>query len=164
MMRFVDRDGLAVIDLPNSLATRMRMLACRSQTRETGGILIGRYDDAHHTALVHSVTGPPRDSVRAPTTFRRGVYGLDALLSHSWKRGLYYLGEWHYHPEPTPRASWTDELQMAQFARAPAMHCPEPILLIVGLPECGGAIVGHVFRVGLVELNLAPSAEQASTQ
>jgi hypothetical protein len=156
-MRFVDQNGNVLIELPDPLAARMRALAHAKFPNETGGIVIGHYDDVHRSALVRCVTGPPRDSVNAPFSFHRGIRGLDALLARAWLRGLYYLGEWHFHPEARPRASWIDKLQIAEFARTAMMRCPEPVLFIVGLPDCGGHVAGYVYQGRLLRLKTLPS-------
>jgi hypothetical protein len=168
-MRFLDRHGSTLIDLPDSHATRMRSLARKAYPNETGGILIGHYDEQHRTALVRCLTGAPRDSISGPFEFRRGVRGLESLLTRAWRRGLYYLGEWHFHREVVPSASWPDQLQMSEFARVKSMQCPEPLLLIVGLPDAGGNLAAYIYKGELVRLNLAPphvdivSAGSAST-
>jgi len=157
MMRFIDQNRSTLIELPGLLAARMHAFTRRAHPHETGGIVIGRYDNAHRTALVQCVTGPPRDSVSGPSTFRRGIRGLDAVLARAWLRGLYYLGEWHFHPEANPNASWIDEFQMAEFARTATMRCPEPVLLIAGLPDFGGHVAGYVYRRRrLISLQVSP--------
>jgi|GEM_PF-1338360 len=156
-MQFVDRNGTPLIALPDTVAARMRTLAGKAYPNETGGILIGRYDDAHQVALVHCASDAPRDSVASPTTFRRGVRGLNALLKRVWRRGFYYLGEWHFHPERFPNASPPDDTQMQAFAEAPQLRCPEPILLIVGLPEYRN-VAAYRYARNLSRLRLAPPA------
>ena len=49
-----------------------------------------------------------------------------------WEQGLYYLGEWHYHPKASPLPSSTDVNQMFRFANSSDLKCPEPILVIFG--------------------------------
>jgi len=156
VIHFLDQHGNTLIALPDQLASRMRALARKAYPNETGGIIVGRYDDAHRTALVRKIEGPSSDSVSGPSTFQRGICGIDTLLTRLWLRKVYYLGEWHFHPEPYPKASWIDELQMAELARTTKLRCPEPVLFIVGLPDRGGHIAAYVFRDRLVELTIIP--------
>ena len=59
---------------------------CReSGDLETGGVLVGRYNEAHDTAIVTRVWGPPGDSVRRRTSFWRGTQGLQQQLDALWK-------------------------------------------------------------------------------
>ena len=73
---------------------------------ETGGILVGRYNENHDTAVVTRATGAPSDSTATRRGFRRGIRGLRAFLARLWREGHeYYLGEWHYHPHGPPEPS-----------------------------------------------------------
>ena len=55
---------------------------CReSGDLETGGVLVGRYNEAHDTAIVTRVWGPPEDSVRRRTSFWRGTQGCKSNLT-----------------------------------------------------------------------------------
>ena len=104
-------------------------------TRETGGVLIGAYTESHRTAVVSLVTGPPPDSRAGRSWFRRGVSGLYELLRRQWNlpTRAFYLGEWHYHPARVIEPSTSDLAQMATITSSITYHCPEPLLLIVGM-------------------------------
>lgn len=160
-MRFLDEAGICVVDLLESALDRMRALTRKVGRRETGGILIGCYDSAHRTALVSCITDAPRDSTSGPSAFQRGTQGLNALLARAWRRGLYYLGEWHSHPEINPKASSIDAMQMASFARTPDLRCPEPLLLVAGTGAVSGDIACYIYRANFMHLLLA--AEDRNT-
>src|SRR5579875_60575 len=100
--------------------------------KETGGILIGFYNEQRDAAIVKKITGPPSDSRSDRTWFNRGVKGLQQLLNKVWKERQYYLGEWHYHPNASPDPSFCDKAQMINIATSAQYHCPEPILIIIG--------------------------------
>ena len=127
-----------------------------SGTMETGGLLVGRYNETHDTALVTRVWGPPKDSVKRRTSFWRGIYGLQRRLDSLWRTQEYYLGEWHYHPGGTCKPSNTDITQMVRIAKSPQYNTPEPILIIVG----GSAwdVAAHVFPRFRSPLRLEASA------
>jgi integrative and conjugative element protein (TIGR02256 family) len=144
-MKFYDKGGVQRIDVAKGAIALMRRLAKDAIPNETGGILIGNYDETHRAAIVSHASGPPSDSIAGPWSFRRGMEGLDRILARAWKRGTFYIGEWHFHPEAWPRASPTDMMQMRTFASDAAMNCPEPVLLIVGLPAAGGRVAGYRF-------------------
>jgi integrative and conjugative element protein (TIGR02256 family) len=99
---------------------------------ETGGILVGSYNEAHDLAIVSDVSGPPPDSKRGPTWFFRGVRGLQTWIERLWKGKCYYLGEWHFHPGARPDPSGTDKSQIHDISRSAGYHCPEPLLVIIG--------------------------------
>lgn len=134
----------------------LQTLCASSGGKETGGILIGRYSDAHDCAVATEAMPPPKDSRRARTRFARGVFGLQERLNLTWKKfRSYYLGEWHFHPDASPAYSSDDEDQMMKIAADQAYHCPEPVLLILGGSEVHGwKLSVYVFRVGQAPVQL----------
>ncbi len=106
---------------------------CESGSVETGGLLIGKYNETHDTAIVTQVWGPPEDSVRKRTSFRRGTRGVQLQLNFLWRTTQeYYLGEWHYHPGGPAKPSKSDISQMVRIAKSLQYNTPEPLLIIVG--------------------------------
>ena len=103
----------------------------KNQT-ETGGIITGFYSSNLLEACITNFYHPPKDSKLGATSFVRGIYGLDKILHHEWKNGKYYLGDWHLHPYNTPMASCQDRKQLALNSEDKDLHCPEPIMIIVG--------------------------------
>ncbi len=99
---------------------------------ETGGILIGSYSEDSSTATIVEATARPTDSLAGRTTFQRGVRGLRSLLHARWKTGLYYVGEWHFHPGGTAEPSGDDLISMTNIAATPGYQCLEPVMIILG--------------------------------
>lgn len=127
------RDGRFGIVLPEEQQECIRRECETANGSETGGILVGTYNDAHDCAFVSEVFGPPEDSKGGRFTFFRGVKGLQGILRRIWKeQRRYYLGEWHFHPGGSPIPSGTDNDQMTSIAQDPLSKCPEPILVILG--------------------------------
>ncbi|MEQ3340641.1 Mov34/MPN/PAD-1 family protein [Clostridium butyricum] len=102
----------------------------KSYPNESGGILIGKYADSL-TAEIVTIVGPSKDSKSWKTRFTRGTKGTNKLLKEYWDQGLYYLGEWHFHPNGTPFPSDIDANTMKSIANNSNYNCPEPILIIV---------------------------------
>lgn len=100
--------------------------------KETGGILIGRYDADGWIAEIVSATSKPPGSRSGFYWFSRSNTGLSELLKTYWAEGLYYLGEWHLHPSGAPTPSDVDNQTMRNIALDPAYQCRQPILLIIG--------------------------------
>lgn len=69
---------------------------------ETGGIMMGSVDLIAKRIYVAGLLRAPIDSVATPVSFIRGTVGVETELS---RRGelvdsqLYYVGEWHSHPD-----------------------------------------------------------------
>lgn len=107
---------------------------------ETGGILIGRYDDEHRVASIQEIAGPPLDSLAGHSWFLRGIQHLTDLLRMRWERThrTYYLGEWHFHPTLDVLPSDTDIKAMTQISEDDEFRCPEPIMFLIGLATLDG--------------------------
>jgi integrative and conjugative element protein (TIGR02256 family) len=121
-----------VVLLPKAIEELLKH-AQLAKKLETGGIAMGRYSECHRYATVDHFTGPPADSQHGPTTFLRGVKGLQTLIAKLWRsERRYYLGEWHYHPGAAAEPSGTDLSQMLEVANDEKYACPEPLLFIIG--------------------------------
>ena len=156
---FLAPDASVAIELEDAPLDAMLVMCHHTGRLETGGILIGRYGQYRDRVIVSRVTGPPRDSRRFPASFIRGITGLARRLRGDWRDGLYYVGEWHFHPFYSPEPSPTDRRQIKAFAADPSLACPRPVLLIVGgNPQDRPHLWVGVFGTGgLVEL---PEIEQ----
>lgn len=133
-MLFRSDDARFTVVIPRP-CVRELLARCENAGRnETGGILAGSYSDDHECATVTAIGPAPTDSEWGTTWFRRGVRGVAQWLSALWRgtTRTYYVGEWHFHPFASPRASAEDVRQLRDIARDRVYRCPEPILLIVG--------------------------------
>ena len=70
------------------------------------------------------------------------------LLDSFWKKDQYYIGEWHFHPYSSPFPSATDLQTMHSLSEEEYLHCPEPILIIVGGKPSAWAYHVSVFASG----------------
>ncbi len=74
---------------------------------ETGGMLLGRIDDASRVIWITAATGPTADSERSEHYFRHGLAGVSGVIADrdAKSRGRErFVGMWHTHPfiEPVP--------------------------------------------------------------
>jgi proteasome lid subunit RPN8/RPN11 len=155
---FLAVDASVAVELEDQAIDAMLRACSMAGQSETGGILIGRYGEYRDRVIVSQATGPPRDSLRFPACFIRGVAGLAERLRVEWKGGKYYVGEWHFHPSHPPDPSGLDRRQISAFATDPSLNCPRPILLVVGgnPPDQTSIWAGVFGEGGLSEL---PEAE-----
>jgi integrative and conjugative element protein (TIGR02256 family) len=123
-------NGRYVVHLTEPVATTLQVLAVRAGRRETGGILIGHYQNGE--AWITEATPPPPDSKGGLWHFERGSEGLKAYLQEKWvaEPREYYLGEWHSHPSRQAHPSTTDHRQMQQILNDPDIDCALPILIV----------------------------------
>jgi integrative and conjugative element protein (TIGR02256 family) len=131
---YTSPDELFKLSIASKQIDEMLIHCIAAKERETGGILVGYYTPTRDCAIVTAISGPPNDSHASRTRFNRGTMGLHKWLTSLWNDPIrsYYLGEWHFHPFAAPTPSGDDCRQMADIAAAPAYHCPEPLLVILG--------------------------------
>ena len=111
----------------------MKYYAVLAGQIETGGIIIGKYNEGLDVATITLISGPPPDSKAGRTWFMRGTKGLKKLMDKCFKNaGTFYLGEWHFHPFASPTPSGQDIRQMKEISADLKYNCPEPIMMILG--------------------------------
>lgn len=129
----------------------LSIVASNRNDLETGGIIIGYYDDMCQNAVITEFTNPPEDSKAARFKFYRGIKGLKEILQQCWKEQKeYYLGEWHLHPGSSPTPSAADIAQMKKIAQNKNFNCKEPILMVLGEVGMSQAISLSIFKNGLI--------------
>src|ERR1017187_1816474 len=115
-MLYQSEDEKFSLKINSQLNKELLNYVATAGNNETGGILIGTYNESKNLASVKLITGPPSDSRQGRTWFERGLNGLQKILTNSWKIRQYYLGEWHFHPGGSPDPSHRDKNQMAEIA------------------------------------------------
>ena len=157
---FRSTDGRFRLVIADELVTKILEMCLASYPLETGGVLIGHYNETLDTAVATRATGPPPDSQRRRTAFYRGTQGLHELLRVLWSKKEYYLGEWHYHPGSSPEPSAADFKRLQEIAESDDANCPEPILLVVGANH---VVTAHVFPSRQEAFRLVPEHDQDSS-
>ncbi len=127
---FTTPSGNLCLVVPSAITDQIREETLNYHPHETGGILIGHYDDNQKVATVTNIFGPS-DSKRELYTFERGTRGIKGALKRSGKLN-HYLGEWHSHPNNSAFPSIVDICQMHQFALRKLYGIEVPILLVAG--------------------------------
>ncbi len=131
-LTFIAPDRSVAVDLLGSATKTMLRHCAQAGHRETGGVLVGRYSEFGDRVAIVKASGPPADSRCLPTSFVRGIRGLSARFQREWTSGLYYIGEWHFHPFASPVPSPRDRRQIGEFAANPELRCRTPILAVLG--------------------------------
>lgn len=101
---------------------------------ETGGMLLGSFDDATGIVYVDKVAGPPPDSYLAETYFQHGVEGVQKRVDAEMDRTGHatgFVGFWHTHPAGPALPSPTDEQGMASIV-SPDGSSRRALMMILG--------------------------------
>ncbi len=121
-----------IISFDESILIKIVERHLKKNQTETGGIITGYYSTNLLEVNITNFYDPPKDSKFGVASFVRGLYGLEKLLQDEWKDGKYYLGDWHLHPYNNPVASCQDRKQLTLNSEDKDLHCPEPIMVIIG--------------------------------
>jgi hypothetical protein len=112
--------GLLKVVVDEGVVDVMRRLRAEMLPNETGGIVVGYFDFNVGTLFIVSALPPPPDSHHSPTSFIRGVEGLEERLKDVAQRTaniVGYVGEWHSHPDGhSADPSGTDVVQLTALA------------------------------------------------
>jgi proteasome lid subunit RPN8/RPN11 len=119
-----------------ALEDKLTAMRARGLPNETGGILLGYFDQK--LKMVHLVDALPApvDSEAAPNGFTRGKQGLTEIREECLRRTAHivdYVGDWHSHPQGVAaRPSTADLSLIAQLTAAMAQDGLPALMLIVG--------------------------------
>jgi proteasome lid subunit RPN8/RPN11 len=108
--------------------------------RETGGLLLGQFDDACGVAWVSEATRPPDGSLGSPLFM---VINTPAAREHVLERsrqtgGLTsFMGLWHTHPDGPASPSETDIQAMRKLIAETPGHSLRILLMVLGLAASG---------------------------
>jgi integrative and conjugative element protein (TIGR02256 family) len=101
---------------------------------ETGGMLLGAFDDAAGVIYVDRATGPPPDSFLSATYFQHGQAGTREAVAarlETSRAMTGFAGYWHTHPGGSAAPSLTDEEGMASVV-TPAGRRQRALMIIIG--------------------------------
>lgn len=114
----------------------MYQLAMYHYPNEYGGLLVGRYSASMNMVTVNNLI-LPREYSSSRFHFNRGVKGIKKILEYYYKKTppLFYVGEWHTHPDSAPVPSPTDFNAMRDIVASPQVQIENPILLIMNITK-----------------------------
>jgi integrative and conjugative element protein (TIGR02256 family) len=113
-----------------------QMCALREEAKpnETGGILVGSFDDQRAVLHILLALPAPVDSEQSPTFFIRGARSLKPLVEEiaALSAGvLVYIGEWHSHPDNSATRPSVDDEGIWGHLRAHLAPTGAPYLMAI---------------------------------
>ncbi|CAM3893675.1 MULTISPECIES: Mov34/MPN/PAD-1 family protein [Paenibacillus] len=137
----------AIFSLPDSRKVKLddivlKRLFSYSQdhykTPESGGILVGRILKCDSNIVVDNASEPMKSDFQARCRFIRGSVGHQDFFNQHWEKSegrCFYLGEWHTHPEESPKPSNTDISGWRKLLNESVQGQKQLIFIIVGTKE-----------------------------
>ena len=111
-------------------------LRASSIPNETGGILLGYFDYKIKVLYLVEALAAPQDSVQERSSFIRGKNGLSEVLQECSRRTaniVYYVGEWHSHPDGIPSTpSQTDTKLFEYLTEQMKLEGSPTLMAIIG--------------------------------
>jgi len=102
---------------------------------EFGGFLLGYYSSEYKMLHVCEYI-LPKKYTGLPTIFQRSTDEVTEEFKDAFnRRQLYYVGEWHTHPDGPTSYSNTDLKSMIEIAECETVKIKNPILLIIGISQ-----------------------------
>ncbi|MEZ4961940.1 MAG: Mov34/MPN/PAD-1 family protein [Saprospiraceae bacterium] len=83
-----------------------------TDTKEAGGVLLGRYIKDSTDVVIDCISTPQRNDKRTRFSFFKNKKEHQNIVNKAWAESngtSNYLGEWHTHPEPSPTPSSVDK-------------------------------------------------------
>lgn len=130
---YVNEDGLSIL-LPSKIFNEISNNISKNYPNECGGIFVGKIDLQKQCAIIEHMK-MPNEIKSTPVFFKRLAAFLNNWLNDvfiSSKGELFYLGEWHSHPNGFPIPSSTDLKTLRKIAKSKTLRIETPLLLIVG--------------------------------
>lgn len=122
--------------------------ANRAYPLETGGVLVGYFSE-HGEPVVFGATGPGPAAVHRRQRFTPDHAWQCQQLDHIFDKSsgtLVYVGDWHTHPDASPRMSWLDHRTLRAIARHREAKVSNPLMLIGGGSPQNRVWMGHLYR------------------
>ncbi len=129
------KTGSLEVHLSNSLIGQLSRLSKSALPNETGGTLLGYYNDSMKIANITEILKSAGKPKSTPTSFIRPS---DTKETESNRRilasrgRLFYLGEWHSHPKGPPYPSPNDLMSCFELVKYSRVPTETPIMLIIG--------------------------------
>ncbi|MGY6268821.1 Mov34/MPN/PAD-1 family protein [Achromobacter denitrificans] len=120
----------------DAVARKMDDLREAALPNETGGIVLGFFDQKQQSIHIVDVCAAPPDSKSSRTSFVRGTVGVQDAINQCANRTagiVRYLGEWHSHPRNVPAIPSRDDKELiATLAKQLAVDDVPALMLIAG--------------------------------
>lgn len=123
----------------------------RTQSKEAGGQLFARFGE--QMIRIERATGPRPTDRRGRRTFVPNRLAERREIKRMFKKELYYVGDWHTHPEPQPTPSGTDISSVKDMFRKSRHGLASFVIVIVGTASFPKSLfVGLCTSEGFIEL------------
>ncbi|PJG85813.1 Mov34/MPN/PAD-1 family protein [Conservatibacter flavescens] len=121
------------LDFDRQIVEQMAKIAIHHYPNEYGGFLLGYYSNDFTRLHIKGFLLVDK-YVSSPVAFRRElnikIHNFEKIFQET---GLYYIGEWHSHPNASAWYSLTDLQAMNNIVSCNTVQLHNPVLLILSI-------------------------------
>ena len=152
-LRVADHSGVYEVRIESRALEEMHRFVRDMETAdtaeagtETGGLLLGQFDDACRIVWVSEAMGPPDGTLASPLGLAVNTPAAREEVSqrsHQTGGRTAFVGLWHTHPGAPASPSTIDIEAMHKLLAESSHHSPRLLLVVLGLPGTGSPAVGR---------------------
>ncbi|EOG1939485.1 Mov34/MPN/PAD-1 family protein [Vibrio fluvialis] len=134
MCNFEDKETGIIIRIEEQA---LDILLANRQTKsgfESGGLLFSPLTSENIVYITH-VSTPSELDLRRQLFFKHDKSTAQKTISHFFKKGLHYIGDWHSHPQDKPQPSPQDIQSMKDIFLKSKHSLNFMLHIIVGIDE-----------------------------
>lgn len=132
---FVSDNGIKFKINKNSFEAMLSFRQMKKGSKESGGVLLGRYIKDSSDVVVDFITTPQKNDISTETFFFKNKDEHQEIIDNRWKESngtCNYLGEWHTHPQDHPTPSSTDIKTWFRLVKETKFEFGELYFVIIG--------------------------------
>lgn len=140
-----------IIELPTTTINILGQFRQLTATdKEAGGQLFCHFENG--ICQIQSMTPPQKTAVRGRLFFSSNRSIEQQEINQHFSKKYHYIGDWHTHPEYTPRPSEQDKNKITTIFKQ-SDHCLNCILLVIVGKDINsnGFWVGYVSKKGFYQ-------------
>lgn len=103
----------------------------KPKDKEAGGQLFYEFSSKGHKRVVLA-TGPRLTDRRTRTSYKPSLWCEQREIDRLYKKKLYWLGDWHTHPEAKPKPSNTDVRSVKEIFKRTKNPGPGILMVVIG--------------------------------
>lgn len=130
--------------IENNVIHKIKKYCQKHAMNESGGILLGKVKNNYSEIIIVDVSEPCSRDENGRCYFIRNKENAQIIIDEKWRESngeVNYIGEWHTHPEITPKPSLTDKKLLSECIKN--NECPFNLLFMIIVGSEGDLYVGY---------------------